>query len=90
METEQRHSYGVIPLFGTPDSYEVLLIEQRDPRVAQYWTFAKGTPVVGELPLETAIRETREEVGIMCDAVDEGFSFTDTYTFEREGRVKEK
>jgi len=90
METEKRHSYGVIPLIGTPDSFEVLLIEQRDLRVPQYWTFAKGTPEGDETPLETAVREVGEEVGIVCDAVDQEFSFTEMYTFVREGVSIEK
>ncbi len=83
MQIEKRHSYGVIPLFGTPDVYEVLLIEQKDPNVLNYWTLPKGTPEAGETPLETAIRETKEEVGIVCDEIDETFSFTDSYEFTR-------
>ncbi len=87
---EKRHSYGVIPLIGTPDAYEVLLIEQRDSFVVGYWTFPKGTPEGGESPLETAIRETKEEVGVVCEEIDTDFSYTETYNFERDGVLIEK
>ncbi len=90
MDTEKRHSYGVIPLIGAVDSFEVLLIEQRDIRVPQYWTFAKGTPEANETPLETAMREVGEEVGIFCDEIDTQFQYTEAYSFTRQGVVIEK
>ena len=83
MQVEERHSYGIIPIIGTPDAFEVLLIEQKDPSILHYWTFAKGTPEAGETPLETAERETREEVGIVCEEIDTAFSFTEIYEFVR-------
>lgn len=55
-----------------------------------YWTLPKGTPEAGEEPRHTAIRETYEEVGILCDAIDDIFNFTDEYTFERDGMQIEK
>lgn len=83
MQTEKRHSYGIIPLIGTPEDFKVLVIEQRDPHVAGYWTFAKGTPEEGEEPQQTAIRETLEEVGISFVKIDTEFSFTESYNFMR-------
>ena len=79
----RRHSYGVIPLRQTERGIEILLIDQKDthnPRPA-YWTFPKGTPEEGETGIETAIRETREETGVVCDLIDEKFVYDDKYTF---------
>jgi 8-oxo-dGTP pyrophosphatase MutT (NUDIX family) len=90
MEVQHRHSYGVIPLIGTSENWKLLLIDQKDRALAHYWTFPKGTPEAGEEPMRTAIRETFEEVGILCDAVDEQFSYTDEYAFEQDGVRIEK
>jgi bis(5'-nucleosidyl)-tetraphosphatase len=81
--TTIRHSYGVIPLRKTSRGIECLLINQIDnhKKETEYWTFPKGTPEKGETPLQTAIRETWEEVGISCDPIDETFSYDDHYTF---------
>ncbi len=87
---EKRHAYGVIPIIGTPDRFEILLIEQRDAVVKNYWTFPKGTPEHGESSHETAVRETREEVGVVCEEIDPEFSFTDEYTFMRDGKEIQK
>ena len=86
MHAQKPHSYGVIPLRKGEFEVEALLIDQRDrlkPGL-EYWTFAKGTPEEGETALETAIRETREETGIVCEKVDSDFSYDQHYTFEDE------
>jgi 8-oxo-dGTP pyrophosphatase MutT (NUDIX family) len=57
-------------------SLRSFIVDQRDFRSDEYWTFAKGTPEEGETPLETAIRETKEEVGIEFNSVIEEPSFT--------------
>ena len=54
-----------------------------------YWTFPGGIIDAGETPLEGAIRETHEEVGIKVDAkkvefvaaVNRKSNFADTYQF---------
>jgi 8-oxo-(d)GTP phosphatase len=90
MKTESRHSYGVIPLIGTPGSWRLLVIDQKDPRAPHHWTLAKGTPEEGEEPRRTAIRETYEEVGIICDALDGVFAHTHSYEFEQGGVLIQK
>lgn len=90
MEIQHRHSYGIIPLIGTPENWKLLLIDQKDPKREHHWTFPKGTPEAGESPLETAIRETEEEVGIRSEVVDPDFSCVVAYSFERDGIHIEK
>ncbi len=90
MQTETRHSYGIIPLIGTPDSWKLLVIDQLDPVNPHHWTLSKGTPEIGESPRETAIRETLEEVGITCDVLDEEFEHTHSYEFEQNGVLIKK
>ena len=90
MLKQQAHSYGIIPLYKTGDNWLVLLINQKDKQMTEYWTFPKGTPEAGELPLETAKRETAEEVGIDFNSVEPKPTFTDSYTFERDGALVEK
>ena len=90
MDKYTRHSYGIIPLIGTPDTFEVLVIEQRDPFVPKYWTFAKGTPEGAETPRETAEREVYEEVGISFTAIDSEFRYTEVYSFIRADSTIEK
>ena len=82
--TQKRHSYGVIPLHITERGVECLLIDQKDsnaPVRDEYWTFPKGTPEKGEVGMETAVRETREETGIVFADVDPDFIYNDQYTF---------
>jgi 8-oxo-dGTP pyrophosphatase MutT (NUDIX family) len=43
---------------------QVLLVHRRHPRL---WALPKGTPDSGETVEETALRETREETGLMVE-----------------------
>jgi len=55
--------YGV---FALNDAGHILVIHQRN---GDQWTFSKGLPARGEAgaPLETAIRELREETQLEVD-----------------------
>lgn len=79
----------------TGADYLVLLVNQRETKQSlssdqEYWTFAKGTPENGETPIDTAIRETREEVGIVFQEVQKEPTFTSAYRFEQEGKEFDK
>lgn len=89
MPAQKRHSYGVIPVIKDGDTYEVLLINQKDKK-GDYWTFPKGTPEKGENAHTTALRETEEETGVRISELDEDFSFDEAYVFESRGRRVEK
>lgn len=60
-------AYGGILLTSTG---KVLLREPANHWDGYVWTFAKGTPDPGESPVETALREVREETGYPVEIVD--------------------
>ncbi len=49
---------------------EVLIIGARDDDGKLYWSFPKGHQEEGETDVATAIRETKEEVGLSVEIVD--------------------
>ena len=90
MQKVTRHSYGIVPLFKSDTGIEVLLILQSrlGPKV---WGFPKGTPEDGESSLETALRETKEEIGSGDIDLVPGFSYTESYVFtETDGATVHK
>lgn len=86
---EKRQSYGIIPLYKSAEGVEVLMV-QHTPEVGGHWSFPKGTPEKGETPIETARREVFEETGVMFGDIDESKTFSEEYTFEKEGVTIEK
>lgn len=60
--------------------YEVVLVGEP---AANIWVLPKGTPLAGETPEETAVREVREETGIEPRVVGELGSIE--YWFTRKG-----
>ncbi|MDH4021484.1 MAG: NUDIX domain-containing protein, partial [Gammaproteobacteria bacterium] len=54
-------SCGAVILRETPAGYRVLML-----RVFRHWDFPKGLMEAGETPLQTAVREVREESSIAC------------------------
>jgi 8-oxo-dGTP pyrophosphatase MutT (NUDIX family) len=49
----------------------ILLREATDHYDGYVWTFSKGRPSLGESPREAALRETREETGVIAEVVAE-------------------
>src|ERR1051326_7862717 len=56
-----RKAYGGIVINA---AHQVLLREPADHYHGYAWTFAKGKPLAGESPAETALREVFEETGV--------------------------
>ena len=56
-----KKAYGGVVINATG---QVLLREPTDHYHGYAWTFAKGKPVAGESPDETALREVFEETGV--------------------------
>jgi 8-oxo-dGTP pyrophosphatase MutT (NUDIX family) len=54
-------SCGAVVARETPDGWRLLML-----RVFRHWDFPKGLMEAGEQPLETALREVREE-STVCD-----------------------
>ena len=47
------------------------MIQAKDDEGKLFWAFPKGKQEVGETDMETAIRETKEEVGLKVEIIDE-------------------
>jgi len=52
------------------DNDKVLLIGAKDDEGKMFWSFPKGHQEAGESDTETAIRETKEEIGLDVEIVD--------------------
>lgn len=63
-------SAGIVPARRVAKGWELLIL-----RAYQDWDFPKGHIEMGEMPLETALREAKEETGID----DFEFEFGDTW-----------
>lgn len=74
-------SAGVIPVRWDQGRWLYLLL-----RAYQYWDFPKGRAEAGEAPLETALREVREETGIVDLDFRWGRSYFETGPYAR-GKV---
>ena len=79
--------YGVIPLRQLEDGWQVLLVHHQK---GEYWSFPKGHPEEGEEPLDTAVRELKEETGLEIDEWMGEMVLSESYSFERDGEPIEK
>lgn len=82
-------SYGTIPIHHSPNGPRVLVVEQYGAQ-GTHWGFPKGGPVAGETPLETAMRETREETGLSFSEIIDEAQFTVNYSFTFEDTLVNK
>ncbi len=64
---EHEKSCGTIII----DQNKVLVIGARDDDGKLFWSFPKGHQEVGETDIETAVRETLEEVGLQVEITDQ-------------------
>ena len=64
---KSKKSCGCIVVKGD----EILLIQAKDDEGKLFWAFPKGKQEVEETDIETAIRETKEEVGLKVEIIDE-------------------
>ena len=90
METKIVHSLGIIPVRKTDTGLELLLIHMYGSAGGTHWTFPKGRPEVGETPLESALRECKEEVGLTPSHVYTVDPILEHYTFTHDGVQIEK
>ncbi len=90
MQTKTVHSFGIIPVRMTPTGVEMLIIHMYGSAGGTHWTFPKGRPEAGETPLQSALRECQEEVGVVPHTVWDQAPITESYTFTYEGVQVEK
>ncbi len=74
-------SAGVVIVRREQERWRYLLL-----RAYQYWDFPKGRAEAGETPLETALREVREETGITELEFRWGYDYVETGPYAR-GKV---
>ncbi len=79
-------AFGIVPIWRQPDGDRFLLIQHW----AGHWGFPKGHAELEETAIVTACREFEEETGIKAYEVMDAVSFTEKYSFSREGQMIEK
>jgi 8-oxo-dGTP pyrophosphatase MutT (NUDIX family) len=78
--TAHAFSAGGLVLRGQGDARQILLVgRDQQHRAARLWSLPKGTPLPGESPPQTALREVREETGI--EVAITGYAGVITYSF---------
>jgi 8-oxo-dGTP pyrophosphatase MutT (NUDIX family) len=80
----EESSFGVIPLKKADHGWDVLLILHKGGR---HWAFPKGRSDPGETPLESAIRELKEETGLEIEELLQKEPFTEQYKFRHKGNL---
>ncbi|MEG3921936.1 NUDIX domain-containing protein [Microcoleus sp. T3_A4] len=78
--------FGIVPILGKEADALFLLIQHQ----AGHWAFPKGHANPGESPAETAKREFLEETGISDFEMLDEPSFTEHYSFVKDGEPIEK
>ena len=76
--SEKTLSCGVVLARETDDGYRTLLL-----RAFHHWDFPKGVSEDGEAPLDTALRELREETGIATTDFAWGDRYFETGPYSR-------
>jgi 8-oxo-dGTP pyrophosphatase MutT (NUDIX family) len=89
MQRKIIQSYGIIPIYHSSDGDKILLVEQYSAQ-GTHWGFPKGKKEAGERPIDTAVREAREEVGLVFTEVDTREHFTERYSFTFENTIVDK
>lgn len=82
----QEKSFGIVPVFESGEKHFFLLIKHSNG----HWSFPKGHADEGEMEIETAKRELEEETGIRDYKLVGNASFSEQYTFQKEGNLVNK
>jgi len=76
-------SFGVVPVLQQQTEWYFLLIQHQtsDPSEKGHWSFPKGHKESGETDIETAVRELKEETGIVDMRLRDEYVFEEHYSF---------
>lgn len=77
-------SFGIVPFLNEEGTWKVLLILHRE---GNHWGFPKGKANPNETPLESAIRELREETGLIVKEVLHDQPMVEQYQFRRKKEI---
>lgn len=82
--TVHAFSAGGVVLRGQRSEREILLVgRDQQSKGSVLWALPKGTPLPGESPQQTALREVREETG--TEVAITGYAGVVTYSFMEQG-----
>ena len=76
------YSYGILPLRQIKGEWQILLIKH----LKGHWAFPKGHADPDEKPIEAAMRELKEETGLIISRFLERAPFQESYVF-RSGQL---
>ena len=77
-------SFGIIPFRKLNGKWQVLLIQHLN---GQHWGFPKGRPEKTETAQETAIRELKEETGLIIEQFLSGEPIVESYCIQNEKKI---
>ncbi len=88
MKSHSEISYGVIALHRSSTVDQICLVYHQHTK---FWGFPKGHPNENENPTECALRELKEETGLVVKKLDADVIFSERYMFVRdEKRVNKR
>ncbi len=78
-------SFGIVPFRVDADAIRFLLVWETWGE--GHWNFPKGHAEDGETPIQTALRELKEETGLTPETVISTEPLVQTYSFDDKGRT---
>lgn len=79
-------SYGIIPLSKKEGEWKVLLVKH----LSGHWSFPKGHAEASETPIESAVRELKEETGLHLVKMLSDEILFEHYKYRFRGEPREK
>lgn len=77
-------SFGIVPFRKEEGTWKVLIILHRE---GNHWGFPKGKANPSETPLQSAIRELKEETALIVTEVLRNEPMTERYQFRRKKQL---
>ncbi len=87
MEIKKEKSFGVIPISKNKNGDTIFCLIKHNEA---HWAFPKGHPDKNETGQETALRELKEETGIVDISLLKTQSFIEKYSFNKDHVIHDK